>query len=84
MNIPRLYSFIFSFFIEISYSPSIKRGPGGVSDEFPIKIYSIFGEEVNLTPALSKGEGERIDVSGLAPGVYFLRLGDVVSKFVKY
>ncbi len=37
----------------------------------------------DLTPALSKGEGVRVDVSGLAPGVYFVRIGSEVWMFVK-
>jgi hypothetical protein len=38
----------------------------------------------NLTPTLSEGEGVvRLDVSSLSPGVYFVRVGDVVRKFVK-
>jgi hypothetical protein len=38
----------------------------------------------NLTPTLSEGEGVvRLDVSSLSPGVYFVRVRDVVRKFVK-
>jgi hypothetical protein len=49
-----------------------------------LKIYNSLGECVmHLTPALSEGEGARIDVSGLVSGVYFVRDGDRVSKFVK-
>ena len=84
-------------YIEISYSPSRKRGLGGVSDELPVKIYNVFGQEVNLTPPLSKlGEGEnnplyppflrgnlKIDVSGLPPGLYFVKVGERVGQFVK-
>jgi Zn-dependent metalloprotease len=50
-----------------------------------IHIFDILGTEIStLTPALSlKGEGVRIDVSSLPPGVYFVRIADVVRKFVK-
>jgi hypothetical protein len=52
-----------------------------------IHIFDVLGIEQstqNLTPTLSEGEGVvRIDVSHLAPGVYFVRVGDVVRKFVK-
>jgi WD40 repeat protein len=49
-----------------------------------IQIYNMFGEPVlYLTPAHSKGEGVRIDVSSLPTGLYFVRVGDKVSKFVK-
>jgi photosystem II stability/assembly factor-like uncharacterized protein len=49
-----------------------------------IKIYNTIGECVmHLTPTLSEGEGARIDVSGLPPGIYFVRVGDRVSKIIK-
>ena len=62
--------------------PPLERGSGGMS----IRIYDVLGvEQFTLTPTLSlKGEGVRIDVSLLAPGVYFVRVGDMVRKFVKY
>ena len=75
-----------SDYIEISRPPSEKRGEhhsamftGGVS------IFDILGvEQFTLTPTLSlKGEGVRIDISGLSPGLYFVRFGDEVKKFVK-
>ncbi len=49
-----------------------------------IRIFNVFGEIVrNPTPTLPKGEGLRIDVSGLPSGVYFVRVGDKLMKFVK-
>jgi hypothetical protein len=49
-----------------------------------VRIYDVFGQNVTPTPALpASGEGVRIDVSGLASGMYFVRIGDKVSKFVK-
>jgi hypothetical protein len=49
-----------------------------------VRIYDVYGQRVNLTPTLSiLGEGVRIDVSGLSPGMYFVRIGDKVGKFVK-
>jgi hypothetical protein len=66
-------------FIEISVGAN-GRSPL-LSD---VKIYDVFGQNVNPTPALpASGEGVRIDVSGLAPGLYFVRIGDRVGKFVK-
>jgi hypothetical protein len=51
------------------------------------RIFDLLGVEIttpNLTPTLSEGEGVvRLDVSSLSPGVYFVRIGDVVRKFVK-
>jgi hypothetical protein len=50
-----------------------------------VKVYDVLGNVVlTLTPALSlKGEGVKIDVSGLAAGVYFVRIGGNMYKFVK-
>lgn len=43
-----------------------------------IRIYSILGMKV-----LETEWQEKINVSGLAPGVYFIKVGDKMSKFVK-
>jgi hypothetical protein len=69
-------------FIEISYPP-LERGSGGVG----IKIYNIFGQ-IQTTPVYSSatpasGGQVRINVSGLAAGMYFVRIGDRVGKFLK-
>jgi hypothetical protein len=50
-----------------------------------VKVYDVLGNVVlTLTPALSlKGEGVKIDVSGLPAGVYFVRVGGKIYKFVK-
>jgi hypothetical protein len=68
-------------FIEIS-SPPLERGSGGVV----MKIFNVFGQTVS-TPVCSADTpasgGQRIDVSGLPPGMYFVRIGDKVGKFVK-
>ena len=49
-----------------------------------IRIFNVFGETVkNPTQTLPEGEGLRIDVSGLPSGVYFVRVGNKVGKFVK-
>jgi len=52
-----------------------------------VEIYNVMGvliHSTNLTPALTRGEGVRIDVSNLTPGVYFVKVGGIVEKFVKY
>ena len=63
------------------HSPSL-RGSGGV-----IKIYNTLGECVLTTPSLRDTPSEkgnvRIDISQLTPGVYFVRIGDWVGRFVK-
>ncbi len=53
-----------------------------------IDIYDIMGilqysAPVDLTPVLSEGEGVRIDISNLSAGIYFIRIGDRIEKFVK-
>ncbi len=51
-----------------------------------IRIFNVFGEMVSTSVCsadTSASGGHRIDVSGLPSGVYFVRVGDKVSKFVK-
>ena len=50
-----------------------------------VQIFDILGIEIkNLTPSLSINvDGVRIDVSHLPAGVYFIRIGDKLEKFVK-
>ncbi len=53
-----------------------------------VRIFNVFGEEVTTTPPFGhpfelEGEALRIDVSALPPGVYFVRVGEKVGKFVK-
>ncbi len=69
-------------FIEISVGAGSKPALTG-----EVRIYDVFGR-IQTTPSTSlpplQFEGEvRINVSGLAPGMYFVRIGDNVSKFVK-
>jgi hypothetical protein len=66
-------------FIEISdINPMLKHGV----EYSDIKIFNIFGQTV-LSVGVQNFEPLRIDVSGLAPGMYFVRIGDRVSKFIK-
>jgi hypothetical protein len=85
-------------YVEISYSPSIKRGLGGVSSSvipayagISIEIFNVFGEKITtpsnlsgLTPLLAKEGIIKIDVSKLPVGVYFIRIGDKFEKFIKW
>ena len=50
-----------------------------------VKVYDVLGNVVDTPPGplLIEGESVRIDVSGLAPGVYFVRVGGRMLKFVK-
>ena len=80
-------------FIEISYSP-LEKGVRGLSEQ--IRIYNVFGQEFNPTPALPKGRGFAspplgedlggvltLDVSSLPSGVYFVKVGEKKQKFIK-
>ncbi|MEI6091624.1 MAG: T9SS type A sorting domain-containing protein [bacterium] len=61
-------------------NPMLKHGV----DETSIIIYNTLGEKVkSLTPALSKGEGGRINISDLPKGIYFVKVGGETAKFVK-
>ncbi len=59
-----------------------------VSEQTEIRIYNVLGE-IQTTPSLRDtppwkgGEKVKINVSTLAPGMYFVRIGDKVSKFIK-
>ncbi len=71
-------------FIEISI-PENNHTLNGVVEG--VRIYNVFGEEIS-TPSLLRNatpqEGNlRMDVSGLTPGVYFVRVGEKVGKFVR-
>ena len=68
-----------SDFIEISVGengrPPLQRD---------VRIYNVYGQNVSSTWAgLEPAPTIRIDVSGLAPGMYIVRIGDRVGKFVK-
>lgn len=72
-----------SDYIELSLDRCTPPTRWSPSDK--IQVFNMLGVEVkDLTPALSKnGEGVRIDVSDLPAGVYFVRIGGMVEKFVK-
>jgi len=67
--------------VNINIPPSNKRGTGAVS----VKIYDVLGIEQHVSfTATPLSEGNlRLDVSSLPAGVYFVRVGGQVLKFVK-
>ncbi len=70
-------------FIEVS-KPSEGLQPSEGSAN--VKIFNVFGETVSTSVCsadTSASGGQRIDVSGLPSGVYFVRVGDKVGKFLK-
>ncbi len=93
------YTTITASVIDDSLLPSISPNPAtnfieisvGANGRSPlqstVKIYNVYGQIVstfNPTPTLpASREGVSMDVSGLAPGMYFVRIGDRVGKFVK-
>ena len=69
-----------SDFIEINVGAQ-RAVPDAVT---PVRIFDILGVEVLINSQLLMFNSQlRIYVSGLSPGVYFVRVGDVVKKFVK-
>jgi len=73
-------------FLEISYSPSNNHRVNPMVDYQDIGIYNVFGTKIppRLTSSATPQEGNfRLDVSSLAPGVYFVKVGERVGKFMK-
>ncbi len=64
-------------FIEISVGAN---GPSPLQND--VRIYNVFGQTVLSVGAIHELP-LRVDISGLALGMYFVRIGDIISKFVK-
>lgn len=74
-----------------SINPMLKRGVegigAGVEEELVLEIYDVMGMKIQSTPFETQNIvslQQRIDISNLSQGVYFLKIGDKVEKFVKY
>lgn len=63
-------------YIEIIHSPSSPSFQNST-----VEIYTVLGEKV--MSVLAK-ENLKIDISGLADGVYFIKVGEVVGRFIKH
>jgi hypothetical protein len=69
-------------YIEINletFDPTLKRG---VDEGYDIQIFDMLGINVSLAGGRIKGGG-RINISNLSPGMYFIKIGNKVEKFVK-
>jgi photosystem II stability/assembly factor-like uncharacterized protein len=66
---------------------TISLSPAGGGRGWTPEIFNIFGEKESTPSSLRDAtpqEGNfRIDVSNLAPGVYFIKIGDRFEKFIK-
>jgi len=70
-----------SDYIEICIPP-LERGSGVVAEV--VRVFDVLGIEHPATSWHPSKEGNvRIDVSSLSPGVYFVKVGGRVSKFLK-
>jgi hypothetical protein len=55
-----------------------------VSEQSDVKIYNVFGQTLSFVRAgLEPAPTVKMDVSVIEPGMYFVRTGDRVGKFVK-
>ncbi len=73
-------------YIDVILSKAKTAEGSGVANPFlSVKIYDVLGVCVLTHPLAPSREGEtvRLDVSGLAAGVYFVRVGGKMYKFVK-
>jgi hypothetical protein len=68
-----------SDYIEI-VPPLEKRGLGGVLQE--IRIFNIFGECMLTVETGLRPVSTRIDISALPAGLYFVRIGEKIGKFI--
>jgi hypothetical protein len=68
-------------YIEISsINPTLKHGVD--EEDYEIQIFDMLGIAVSPAGGRIK-EGGRIDISNLSPGIYFIKIGNRVEKFVK-
>jgi len=63
-------------------NPTLKRG---VEGEVAVEIYDSLGELLisDVQHLGDVGHLKKIDISNLSPGVYFIKIGDKVEKFIK-
>ncbi|MFH1049605.1 MAG: T9SS type A sorting domain-containing protein [bacterium] len=80
-NIMRIYPNPASEYIEINIVADGRQQTADGRQE--IQIYNVLGECV-ITVEQTLSSVQRIDVTGLPPGVYFIRIGNQTKLFVKY
>jgi hypothetical protein len=69
-------------YIEINLNTINPTLKGGVDEGSDIKIFDILGVNVSTAGGGIIGGG-RIDISNLSPGIYYIKIGNHVAKFVK-
>jgi hypothetical protein len=67
-------------YITLNIPPLEKRGLGGVLQE--IQIFDIFGNCVLTAGVQNFVSLQRIDISPLPEGMYFVRIGKIIEKFM--
>ncbi len=67
--------------IEISLVPTLKRGVDGSA--MKVQIFDVLGIEVISESIHPMTSSHRMNIEKLPAGVYFIRIGDKVEKFVK-
>ena len=65
-------------YIEISQPSENSK----LSEGLQIKIYDVFGESL-ISVAQTSSSVQKIDVSALPAGIYFVRVGEIIQKFIK-
>lgn len=64
--------------------PTVKHGVDG---KVEIEIYDVMGVLIKTTLVETQNivsRHQRIDISNISPGVYFVKIGDKIEKFVKF
>jgi hypothetical protein len=72
-----------SEYIEITFSNYVNKGLQPLVHGGEVEIYNMLGEVVVSLETHGSASLQRIDISHLPAGIYFVRIGDYIEKFVK-
>ncbi|HRP03243.1 MAG TPA: T9SS type A sorting domain-containing protein [Candidatus Kapabacteria bacterium] len=72
-------------YITINLGSNNRRVDPTVEGAMSIEIYDVMGMKIQSTKveAIHELSFQKVDVSNLTPGVYFIKIGDRVEKFIK-